>query len=237
MADTRPADDPVDALAQLQQTVADLQATLNARVSRRPTGTLEKTMLTAAPADALLLNGATVNRADYPGLWQWVSDNSRIGAGLFGAGDGSTTFVLPDWRGLVPRMPASGGVVGEKLGADSRVLSTANLPSHDHNVSVATHGNHGHDLTGGTGTANGGGAHGGHFPAGSHLAAAGPDLGLAAWNDGGVGSGTHTHSVNTSVFADAASAGGHSVNESSVGSGTAVDVRQASVGVNYMIWT
>jgi microcystin-dependent protein len=227
MADTRAADDPVDALAQLQQQFADLQSTVNARISRCPTGTLEPTFLSAPKADTLLCNGATINRADYPALFQWASDNSLLGS-VFGNGNGSTTFVLPDMRGAVLRVPAAGGTVGEKLGADSRVLTTANMPAHTHSVSVDDHASHMHH-----GITAQDGAHGGHFPGSQFIAAAGADYGLAAWNSGGVGSGTHNHGFDT----DSRTLSSHVVHETSVGSGTAIDLRQASFGLNVLIWT
>lgn len=231
MADTRAADDPVDALAQLQQQVADMQTTLNARASRSPTGTLEPTFLPAAKADTLLCNGATINRADYPGLFQWASDNGLVGS-VFGNGDGTTTFALPDMRGAVLRMPAAGGTVGEKLGADTKVLTTANLPAHDHNVSVANHSTHTHTFT--TGAA--GGNHGNHN-SGSHTAASAlpgsQDYFFAGADNVQVGNSAHSHSGTT----DAASLSAHSVTEASVGSGTALDIRQASFGINILIWT
>lgn len=52
----------------------------------------------------LKANGATVNRADYPRLWAWAVDNSLTtndttnNPGLFGTGDGSTTFTLPNFE-------------------------------------------------------------------------------------------------------------------------------------------
>ena len=52
------------------------------------------------------LNGATVNRSDYPRLVQYATDNSLFTADntttpwLFGNGDGEITFVLPDYRNL-----------------------------------------------------------------------------------------------------------------------------------------
>ncbi|MFK3792298.1 phage tail protein [Pseudomonas piscis] len=48
------------------------------------------------PAGFLRANGAAVSRSAYPGLF------ARIGTG-YGAGDGSTTFNLPDWRGVFVR--------------------------------------------------------------------------------------------------------------------------------------
>lgn len=63
------------------------------------------------------LNGATVKRSDYPRLVQFAIDNglwtSTPGSNpqLFGQGDGSTTFVLPDYRN---RFIEGGDTVGVK---------------------------------------------------------------------------------------------------------------------------
>lgn len=52
------------------------------------------------------LNGATVQREDYPRLVQYATtnslftDNNSTTPWLFGQGDGSTTFVLPDYRNV-----------------------------------------------------------------------------------------------------------------------------------------
>lgn len=52
------------------------------------------------------LNGATVQREDYPRLVQYATENSLFTADnsitpwLFGRGDGRTTFVLPDYRNI-----------------------------------------------------------------------------------------------------------------------------------------
>lgn len=52
----------------------------------------------------LKANGAEINRADYPRLWAWAIDNSLTtndttnNPGLFGTGDGSTTFTLPNFE-------------------------------------------------------------------------------------------------------------------------------------------
>jgi hypothetical protein len=49
-----------------------------------------------APAGWLKANGATVSRTTYAGLFAVIGTT-------FGAGDGSTTFTLPDFRGTFPR--------------------------------------------------------------------------------------------------------------------------------------
>lgn len=55
-------------------------------------------------------NGATVNRADYPRLVKWINDNNlwtddtSSNLGLFGKGNGSTTFILPNLVGRIMQM-------------------------------------------------------------------------------------------------------------------------------------
>lgn len=238
MAEDRPAELETDAIGRISKDLDDLRSTILARQSRQPTGTIELTLLAAPKPDQLFFLGQVLNRVDYPTLVQWIIDNSLFGAGLFGTGDGSTTFGIPNWQGrcfvMAGTLGADTYAVGATGGATLTTIALANMPVHGHSVSVNTHGTHGHPLTGGT--VPSGGNHGGHFPAGSHLAAAGPDLGLAAWNDGGSDSGNHGHGA-VVVTADAASAGSHTVVQSNAGSGTAVDTRDAYIAVNFAIWT
>lgn len=61
------------------------------------------------PKGYIKANGATVNRSDYPRLVKWINDNNlwtddtTNNAGLFGKGDGNSTFVLPDYRERIPQ--------------------------------------------------------------------------------------------------------------------------------------
>src|SRR6185437_1833691 len=55
----------------------------------------------------------------------------------FGAGDGSTTFNLPDMQGRVPVGAGQGGgltnrVLAAKGGEETHVLSVAEMPAHNH---------------------------------------------------------------------------------------------------------
>ena len=62
------------------------------------------------PKGYIKANGATVNRADYPRLVKWINDNNLwtddtgSNLGLFGKGNGSTTFVLPNLVGRIMQM-------------------------------------------------------------------------------------------------------------------------------------
>ena len=85
------------------------------------------------PSGFLLCNGAAVPRAGYPGLF------SIIGT-TWGSGDGVSTFNLPDLSRR--QIIGSGGVkdiysninitVGSMGGAESRVITIANMPAHAH---------------------------------------------------------------------------------------------------------
>ena len=90
----------------------------------------------AAPAGYLLCYGQAVDRDDYADLFGVIGT-------AFGAGDGSTTFNVPDMRGRVPAgADAIGGTPANRLtdavsgidtlgdagGAQSKTLLTANLP-------------------------------------------------------------------------------------------------------------
>jgi hypothetical protein len=60
-------------------------------------------------------NGATVQRADYPRLvalankYNLWTDNTAANAGMFGRGNGSSTFVLPNWIDRMAQFAAQGG--------------------------------------------------------------------------------------------------------------------------------
>lgn len=246
MTDDRPAETSTDeAFASFRQEVADKFDTVLARLPA--TGTIEPTFLPAPKYKALFMDGTTKLRSDYPDLWNWINDNALSAATPggtagkpFGWGDNSTTFVLPDMRGRILIGAGTQGTdvltVGVLFGSARLALTTAQMPSHDHNVTVNNHSTHNHALTGGT--VPGGGDHGGHFDgtAVNVGSGAGTIFGLAAWNSPGSTRGNHGHG-SVGVFADQASVSAHVVNESLMGGTTAVDRFQPSIPVNFMIWT
>lgn len=100
-----------------------------------PSGAVMYFAMNSAPAGWLKCNGAAVSRTTYAALF------AAIGT-TFGAGDGSTTFTLPDLRGEFMRAWDDG------RGVDSgRVFGSAqgsqNL-SHSHSGSTSTDGSHTH---------------------------------------------------------------------------------------------
>ncbi|QTH80458.1 hypothetical protein PA10_00260 [Pseudomonas phage pPa_SNUABM_DT01] len=77
------------------------------------------------PTGWLLCDGSAVSRTEYADLF------AEIGV-AFGAGDGSTTFNLPDFRGRVPRGLTDLEAMGSTGGSDDVVLVEGNLPAHAH---------------------------------------------------------------------------------------------------------
>lgn len=73
------------------------------------------------PHGYIKANGATVNRADYPRLVKFITDNNLWtddvtgNLGLFGKGDGSTTLVLPNYVGRMVTYKDTGA--GETIAA------------------------------------------------------------------------------------------------------------------------
>lgn len=232
MADDRPLELPEEAIGRIDGKLADLESTVLKRITdavaearRRPTGTIEPVFRSMPEPGTLFLQGQTVSRTDYAALWAWAQASGAVVTGGYTVGNGSTTFGLPDMRDRV--LVGAGGTValGGTGGAATRTLTAANLPAHKHDVSAATHSPHDH--TGGTTNA---GLHFGHSDGGTFLAAPGGVAVTGAPNDP---QGGHTHGLNI----DTASAGSHSVTESTVGSGTAFDNRPPYLGVNVAVWT
>ena len=97
------------------------------------TGALLMWPTTSAPSGYLLCNGTAVSRTTYSDLYAVIGTT-------FGAGDGSTTFNLPNYA---DRMPIGTGTIatgiGSSGGSSSVTLSISNLPSHNHGVNDPGH--------------------------------------------------------------------------------------------------
>ena len=86
-----------------------------------------------APQGYLLCDGSAVSRSEYADLF------AAIGT-VYGAGDGSTTFNVPDLSGRVIIGVSESHVLGSTGGEASHVLTDSELPAHVHEVPQ-----HGHD--------------------------------------------------------------------------------------------
>lgn len=108
-----------------------------------PTGTILAFGGADAPSGFRLCDGQTISRTTYAALFAVVGT-------AFGAGDGSTTFRLPDLRGRVlagkdnlggtpaNRLTSASGFasnnIGETAGGETHTLTAAQMPVHDHAI-------------------------------------------------------------------------------------------------------
>jgi microcystin-dependent protein len=99
-----------------------------------PSGVIWQYGGSSAPTGFLLCNGGAISRTTYGDLF------TAIGT-TFGAGDGTTTFNLPNFNGRVAvgagayADPVSGSVtrtMGSSAGAEKHLLTTSEMPSHNH---------------------------------------------------------------------------------------------------------
>lgn len=121
---------------------------------RIPTGVMMDYAATTAPTGWLLCDGSAVSRTTYADLFTLIGT-------AFGAGNGSTTFNLPDLRGRVAvgldnlggtaASRVSGGTtLGGSGGTQSANLAINELPVHEHDMAAGTAtsgGSHYHTFT------------------------------------------------------------------------------------------
>lgn len=129
--------------------------------SSTPIGSVVEYAGATAPTNWLLCFGQAINRTTYATLFGIIGTT-------YGAGDGSTTFNLPDKRGRVSvgkdnmggsaasRITSGGAgfdgtALGAAGGAQSHTLTTPQIPSHTHTGTTNDAGSHTH--TGTTGEA------------------------------------------------------------------------------------
>lgn len=101
-----------------------------------PTGSVMPFAGSSAPQGWFLAQGQTISRTTYAGLFAVIGTT-------YGAGNGSTTFHLPDLRGKVPVglsvTELEFRYLNDRGGAKSHTLTTAQMPSHTHTQNAHTH--------------------------------------------------------------------------------------------------
>lgn len=104
---------------------------------RQNPGDIKLSSALTAPDGWLLCDGKTYDIAAYPRLFRAI--------GTTWGGDGVSTFAVPD---LAARMPIASGTsgsgaggrgLGDKGGATTQTLITANLPAHTHGINDPGH--------------------------------------------------------------------------------------------------
>ena len=205
-----------------------------------------------APSGWLECDGAAVSRTTYAALF------AAIGT-TWGAGDGSTTFNLPDMRSRAPVGAGQGTglsnrALGSVFGAESRVLTIDDLPDHTHTFTVPVH-SHTFSANPHTHTDNGHG-HGVTDPMHGHLydrpvatasygagASVGPSYATAATTQSATGITINTGfaSLQSTVVTGTTNNGGsHSGTTGGIAIGTlnqAVSLMQPSAAVMFVIKT
>lgn len=212
-------------------------ATQGSTIAQVPTGAVFFTAASSAPTGYLTCSGAAVSRATYSTLY------STIGT-TYGAGDGVSTFNLPN---VVDRKIVAAGsayINGNYGGESTHTLTGSEMPSHTHSGTTSSDGSHNH-----TATTSSDGSHnhtattstdGSHTHTSTHKsdgggAAAGSGATGILLNDGSAvtgSSGSHSHSLTTSTASShshtltttTASAHSHSFTTGSSGSGSAHNV-------------
>jgi microcystin-dependent protein len=103
--------------------------------SLSPPGIIHPYAGSTAPSGWLLCQGQAVSRTTYAALF-------AVCGTTYGVGDGSTTFNLPNLKGRVAvgvdSADTAFDAVGEKGGAKTHLLTTAEMPSHTHNFKQRT---------------------------------------------------------------------------------------------------
>ena len=185
-----------------------------------PSGTIISYAGSTAPAGWMLCDGSAISRTTYSTLFSVVSTT-------YGAGNGSTTFTLPDLRGrtvfgkdnmggsAASRLTSAGGITGTTLGAtggaQTKSLATGEMPSHSHTYKDAYFAEN-HSQSGAVGNNQ--------------------RYGLSAGSDNDNNfyfrTNTNTHTGNGN---DAAT----NINTSSEGSGTAFALVNPGIVLNYII--
>ena len=168
----------------------------------------------AAPSGFLLCDGSAVSRTTYATLYSYLGG----AASVWGQGDGSTTFNVPDFRSRAPVGAGTGpGLSARALGGSGGAQDAVNV-SHNHtgssggaSVDHSHNANHGH--TGGTSGA-GSHSHSALATTRSIYAAGGTSAGLYAfdYNTPTTGVGDHSHGM--WVDANNFNTSGHSADHS-----------------------
>ena len=186
------------------------------------------TVTTTAPTGWLLANGNVVSRSTYSALF------TAIGT-TYGAGDGSTTFALPDMRSRVPVGVGTGSgltarTLGGTVGTETETLTSSQIPAHSHPNTVGSTAGGTNNITSGM----------------SRATVHNHSVDRAAWTNSGsapytfTGGGSNIALQNIGIYNSDSLDHSHNVfitNANNTGGGSSHNNMQPSIGLNYIIKT
>ncbi|MCK6488320.1 MAG: tail fiber protein [Planctomycetes bacterium] len=99
----------------------------------QPIGALLYTLEPTAPDSTWLpVAGGTYSRTTYATLWNRIKLNPGVGAG-----DGSTTFTLPDYRDKFLLAAGTAHTLAATGGAETVTLDATQIPAHSHGITLS----------------------------------------------------------------------------------------------------
>lgn len=180
-------------------------------------GRIEKYAASTPPQNTIKANGAELSRVLFWRLWKHAQesgnlvDQSSKDKGNFGTGDGSTTFTIPDHRGVVGRgfddgagldsAPTLGRYQADNNKSHNHSMNGAG--SHNHSGTTNTTGNHSHSTTHYVAIGNGGSYPVGFGSVGGSFGVNTNTTGNHAHSFTTSTTGNHTHTINASGAAEA----------------------------------
>jgi microcystin-dependent protein len=202
-----------------------------ANSSAFPAGIIQAFAGSSTPAGYLICDGSAVSRTTYANLF------TTIGT-IYGNGDGSTTFNLPDLRQRIPVGLNTTGTfnsLGKTGGSETHAITVSEIPEHNHNASTASAGSHTH-----TGTTSTTGNHTHNFTYTVGFSSITAALNYGSYNllynpnsqtSSTASSGSHNHTL--SITADGNHT--HIVTVNNTGGNQPISLLQPYIVLNYII--
>ena len=110
-------------------TTANYAVTANYSTNGVPPGTVQMFAGNVIPTGWLLCDGRAVSRTLYANLYVAITTN-------YGAGDGSTTFNLPDFQGIFPKGAGTSSKYGTNYTASIGTYSQDKFQGHSHGLTL-----------------------------------------------------------------------------------------------------